>query len=81
VLGISARDETLASPEDGIGFLCEVMAGMALKRFDAPANEFERAFFSRHLAPWAERFFTISKRRRRRGSTARSAGSAAFHGA
>ena len=55
ILGL-ARGEGVGEPEDGIGFLCEVMAGMALGRFETPET-FERAFFSRHLAPWAERFF------------------------
>lgn len=43
-------------PEDGIAFLCEAMAGMALRRFPVGA-EFERRFFLKHLAPWAEHFF------------------------
>ena len=43
-------------PEDSIAFLCEAMAGMALKRFPVGA-EFERRFFVKHLAPWAETFF------------------------
>lgn len=56
VLGVT-RSADVGEPEDGIGFLCEVMAGVALKRFAAPES-FERSFFTRHLAPWAERFFT-----------------------
>ena len=44
-------------PEDGIAFLCEAMAGMALRRFPVGA-EFERRFFIKHLAPWAETFFS-----------------------
>ena len=56
ILGL-ARGEDIGEPEDGIGCLCEVMAGMALGRFETPET-FERAFFTRHLAPWAERFFT-----------------------
>lgn len=55
VLGIE-RDEGVTDPEDGIGFLCAVMAGMAQKRFAAPQT-FQARFFARHLAPWAARFF------------------------
>ena len=50
------RIETHREPEDHIGILCEVMAGFAGKRFEAmPADE--KAFFEKHLRPWAERFF------------------------
>lgn len=55
VLGIQRAGED-NEPEDAIAFLCEAMAGMALGRFDA-APEFQRRFFMRHLATWAERFF------------------------
>jgi TorA maturation chaperone TorD len=54
-LGI-ARGEGMSEPEDHIGYLLETMAGLAGRRFAAEAGE-ERRFFSRHLAPWAERFF------------------------
>lgn len=55
ILGLERGDGS-GEPEDGIGFLCEVMAGMALGRHPVPEG-FERAFFSRHLSPWAEKFF------------------------
>ena len=55
VLGL-ARGDSSGEPEDGIGFLCEVMAGMALGRFAAPQS-FEAAFFKRHIASWSEKFF------------------------
>lgn len=55
ILGL-ARDESVSDPEDAIGFLCEVMAGMALQRFEA-GEAFQRSFFERHLRPWAARFF------------------------
>lgn len=55
ILGLQRSDD-LGEPEDSIGFLCELMAGMAAQRFSVPES-FERGFFSRHLAPWAERFF------------------------
>jgi TorA maturation chaperone TorD len=44
-------------PEDHLGILCEVMAGLAMRAFEADAA-FERRFFERHLQPWAARFFT-----------------------
>ena len=43
-------------PEDHIGTLFEVMAGMADGTFEA-TPERQRAFFSRHIEPWAARFF------------------------
>ena len=48
--------ETHREPEDHIGILCEVMAGFAGKRFEAMPGD-EKAFFEKHLRPWAERFF------------------------
>ncbi len=55
-LGIE-RDEGMREPEDHIGFLMESMAGIITRRFMAEPDE-EKRFFTRHLAPWAERFFT-----------------------
>ena len=55
ILGL-ARGDGSGEPEDNIGFLCEVMAGMVLGRFAAPES-FEAAFFKRHIASWAEKFF------------------------
>lgn len=54
-LGI-ARIDTLRDPEDHIAFLCEVMAGLTAGRFDVEPGT-DRAFFQRHLKPWASRFF------------------------
>jgi TorA maturation chaperone TorD len=54
-LGIEA-DETLREPEDHIAVLCEVMAGLAGRQFDAQAGG-EKRFFERHLEPWGARFF------------------------
>jgi TorA maturation chaperone TorD len=54
-LGIE-RGDAHSEPEDHIALLCEVMAGLALGRFEADAAEQVR-FFDRHLKPWAERFF------------------------
>lgn len=48
----------VVEPEDHIGFLAEVMAGLITGAFGAPATlAAQRAFFQRHLQPWAERFF------------------------
>ena len=49
-----------AEPEDHIASLCEVMAGLIDGTFgpDGPVGlEGQRAFFERHLEPWAEQFF------------------------
>jgi TorA maturation chaperone TorD len=43
-------------PEDHIAILCEVMAGLASGRL-ASDSAAERAFFDRHLKPWASRLF------------------------
>jgi len=56
-LGIE-RAEGIAESEDHIAALCEMMAGLITGAFDAPADLGEqRAFFSRHIEPWAPRFF------------------------
>ncbi len=54
-LGIE-RAENIFEPEDHAATLCEIMAGLAAARFEAPAEE-QRAFFSKHLAPWMGRLF------------------------
>jgi TorA maturation chaperone TorD len=56
-LGI-ARAETVKEPEDHIAALCEMMAGLITGAFGAPLElAAQRAFFDRHLAPWAPVFF------------------------
>jgi TorA maturation chaperone TorD len=56
-LGIAASDD-VSEPEDHIGALNEMMAGLIEGRFGAPASlDEQRRFFERHLAPWAGRFF------------------------
>lgn len=50
------REDALKDPEDHIAILCDVMAGLAGRRFDAEDSA-ERGFFERHLKPWAPRFF------------------------
>jgi len=53
-LGIE-RAEDVREPEDHVGILCEVMAGLIRGRF-GDAEE-QKAFFEKHLKPWAARFF------------------------
>ena len=43
-------------PEDHAAILCEIMAGLASRRFAAPAGS-DRKLFEQHLAPWIGRFF------------------------
>lgn len=43
-------------PEDHAAVLCDVMAGLAGGRFQAPPGT-DRDFFEKHLAPWIGRFF------------------------
>lgn len=54
-LGVE-RSEKTREPEDHIAILCEIMAGLAQRRFDADLDAQAR-FFDRHIAPWAARFF------------------------
>jgi TorA maturation chaperone TorD/DNA-binding transcriptional regulator YdaS (Cro superfamily) len=54
-LGIE-RADNIFEPEDHVAILCEVMAGLAARRFDAEPGA-ERRFFERHLRPWTPRFF------------------------
>ncbi|MGH6969806.1 MAG: TorD/DmsD family molecular chaperone [Stellaceae bacterium] len=56
-LGIE-RAAAVKEPEDHIAALCEVMAGLIIGTFDAPAPVAQqREFFDGFIAPWAERFF------------------------
>ena len=56
-LGI-ARADTVKEPEDHIAALCEMMAGLITGAFGTPLDlAGQRAFFDRHLAPWAPVFF------------------------
>lgn len=53
------RAPNVFEPEDNIASLFEIMAGLILGRFGDPADlEAQRAFFNRHLGPWAAYFFT-----------------------
>jgi TorA maturation chaperone TorD len=56
-LGV-ARAEDVAEPEDHMGTLCEIMAGLITGEFDARADlATQRRFFHTHVSPWAGRFF------------------------
>lgn len=56
-LGI-ARADAVTESEDHIAALCEMMSGLITGAFDAPASlDEQRAFFDRHIASWAPRFF------------------------
>ena len=53
-----ARSDSVAEPEDHIAFLCEVMHGLILGLYAAPAElTAQRAFFDKHIDTWAPRFF------------------------
>ena len=53
------RAPNVFEPEDNIASLMEMMAGQIVGRFGAPAGlEAQRTFWSRHIGPWAEHFFT-----------------------
>lgn len=54
-LGIE-RVENNFEPEDHAATLCEIMAGLAGRRFPASA-EMQRRFFEKHVAPWMDRLF------------------------
>jgi TorA maturation chaperone TorD len=50
------RAEGLYEPEDHLGILCEVMAGLIGGEFPG-GDEEQKAFFSRHIRPWATRLW------------------------
>lgn len=54
-----ARTENVAEPEDHIGALCEMMAGLIMGDFGDPLTVAEqKQFFDQHLSAWGEHFFT-----------------------
>lgn len=59
-LGIERADRK-REPEDHIAILCDVMAGLSCGRFEADLA-WQRAFFERHIEPWAARFFADLER-------------------
>jgi TorA maturation chaperone TorD len=54
-LGIE-RGEEFPEPEDHLGFLMEIMARLIARRIACEPGE-EKAFFTKHIEPWAGRFF------------------------
>jgi TorA maturation chaperone TorD len=56
-----ARVDGVAEPEDHVGILCEIMAGLASGQLPAPADS-GRAIFEKHMAPWVGRFFADLER-------------------
>jgi TorA maturation chaperone TorD len=56
-LGIT-RAENVFEPEDNIGSLCEMMAGLIRGRFGAHAGlGVQKDFFNEQIRPWASHFF------------------------
>lgn len=57
-LGITRAENTF-EPEDNIASLMEMMGGMIVGRFGAPAPlQRQRDFYNKHIGPWATHFFT-----------------------
>ena len=57
-LGVE-RSPHVFEPEDNIGSLCEMMAGLITGRFGRPATIWDqRQFWTKHIGPWAPHFFT-----------------------
>jgi TorA maturation chaperone TorD len=53
------RAQNVYEPEDNIASLMEMMAGMIVGRFGRPATlDEQRAFYNKHVGPWATHFFT-----------------------
>ncbi|MCT4556466.1 MAG: molecular chaperone TorD family protein [Pelagimonas sp.] len=53
-----ARAENVYEPEDNIASLMEMMGAMIVGRFGTPATvETQKAFFNKHIGPWAAHFF------------------------
>lgn len=53
------RAANVYEPEDNIASLMEMMAGLIVGRFGAPATLAEqRDFWNRHIGPWAGHFFS-----------------------
>jgi len=56
--GIKTRSD-IKEPEDHIGTLCEIMAGIITGEFPCDSDlPSQKAFFDAHLEKWAELFFT-----------------------
>ncbi|WP_108858847.1 molecular chaperone [Ruegeria sp. Alg231-54] len=53
------RSRNVFEPEDNIASLMEMMAGMIVGRFGAAASlEDQRAFWNKHIGPWAMHFYS-----------------------
>jgi TorA maturation chaperone TorD len=62
VRGIKSSDD-VKEPEDHIGTLCEIMAGIITGEFECDSDlSSQKAFFDAHLAKWAALFFTDLER-------------------
>lgn len=51
-----AREDRVGEPDDHVAILFDVMRGLITGEFEADGVD-ERAFFERHLKPWAARMF------------------------
>jgi len=57
------RAPSVYEPEDNIGSLCEMMAGLILGRFGPPSDlSTQKDFFATHISPWAGHFFSDLER-------------------
>ena len=57
-LGIQ-RKQGISEPEDHLGALCEMMAGMITGAFGEPVPlQVQKEFFNAHIAPWAAHCFS-----------------------
>lgn len=53
------RAPNVYEPEDNIASLMEMMGGLIVGRFSDPAPlDVQKAFFNKHIAPWAGHFFS-----------------------
>ncbi len=53
------RAQNVYEPEDNIASLMEMMAGMIVGRFGAPASlDDQKAFWNKHIGPWATHFYS-----------------------
>lgn len=54
-----SRAETVFEPEDNIASLMEMMGALIVGRFGTPASlEDQKAFFAKHIGPWAAHFYS-----------------------
>lgn len=53
------RAQNVYEPEDNIASLMEMMGGMIVGRFGAPADlADQKSFYNKHIAPWAAHFYS-----------------------